>query len=73
MRNQSYADILRMSVSETTTRLAEDESRLVRALPPIPAQRAKTSGMVIDGQFEMFRGKHGGMVFVGENGQYIVK
>lgn len=68
-----YYNILRMAADSTQARLCQDESRLTRTLPPIPAQRANTTGMVIDGQFEMIRTKRGETIFIGENGQYIKK
>lgn len=73
MRKMTYADIMRISLEESTTRLCDDESRLRRAIPATSHQSAKTTGTVIDGRFEMFPNKYGQMVFVGEEGQYIKK
>ena len=67
MTNWTYADIARAALSAAQTYTCEDESRLVRHLP------TQRTGMEIVGQFEMFPSKDGGMVFIGENGQYIKK
>lgn len=47
---------------------------------PLPRHCASTetktafrTGMHIDGQFAMFRNKNGQLVFISEDGQYIVK
>lgn len=68
-----YYNILRMAADSTQAKTCKDESTLKRTLPAIPTQRANTTGMVIDGQFEMFRNRTGQMVFIGQDGQYIIK
>jgi hypothetical protein len=69
----NFYELMKYACSTGETIVHDDETRLVRFLPAIPTQSAKTTGMVIDGHFEMFRGTRGQMIFVGQEGQFIKK
>lgn len=73
MRMFTYGDVLRIALQSGHTTTCQDESRLTRHMPATTRPSGISSGMVINGQFEMFRGKDGRMVFVGQDGQYIRK